>query len=167
MPLGSRTIVNVIEGDNTSENLIGDTGLTGAINDFISGLGGDDTLQGLTGDDTLNGGMRTNSLLGGVGGDCLIVNTSSGGVLDGGDDNDRFVITGSLQNSAIIGGSGNDTLEIGLRSSGNPGLTGTTITGIEATEITTNRQTRIDAAEIANLGVIALSDEADSNGADI
>lgn len=84
--------------------------------DFLRGLGGQDSLFGGFGDDELEGGGGRDSLSGGDGndslsgdgGDDVIEGGADNDVLFGGDGNDRLV--GGSGPDALAGGTGNDTL---------------------------------------------------------
>ena len=83
-----RNVVNVINGTNEMDNLVGTAG-----DDLISGGNGEDTLNGGAGNDTLNGDKGEDLLLGEEGND----------LLDGGNGEDT-----------LNGGAGNDTLKGGI-----------------------------------------------------
>ncbi|MGB6229333.1 MAG: calcium-binding protein, partial [Litorimonas sp.] len=140
---------------NTADDIV--TGSTG--DDEIDGSSGDDVLLGGAGADLLVGGSGDNDLQGGAGDDTLRSNTTSTGSLDGGADDDRIEVNGSFQGGEIDGGAGDDMLAL---TSAN--LTGTTIAGIEATEIANNGFQSIDAAQIENLGDITLTGNASAFG---
>ncbi|GFE50819.1 hypothetical protein So717_25720 [Roseobacter cerasinus] len=143
------------DGNNANDDVTGGSG-----NDQINGNGGDDTLRGGLGDDSLSGGSGANQLFGQGGNDTLISNTTANGSsLDGGADNDRIEVSSTLNNATIEGGTGNDTLSLVSAN-----LTGTTISGIENTELANNGQMRIDAEQIINLGAISLTGAAVTNG---
>ncbi len=75
--------------------------------DFLFGMGGNDTLKGYGGDDYLEGGNGEDTLIGGEGQD----------VLNGGNGDDTFVVEGADEDYDIfIGGEGEDTI---LGSDGN------------------------------------------------
>ena len=97
------------------DDLTGSTDGGGTDNDdFMYGLGGNDTLDGGGGDDTLYGGSGTDTLIGGDGDDVL-----SGGLgddtLTGGDGSELFLFHEGDGNDVADGGAGaawTDTLEI-------------------------------------------------------
>ncbi|MEO1005186.1 MAG: endonuclease/exonuclease/phosphatase family protein [Cyanobacteria bacterium J06638_38] len=98
--------VNVIEGTNADDNLIGTTSP-----DLISGGAGQDTLEGLESNDTLNGGTAQDSLNGGEGDDLL--NGGSGSdTLEGLGGNDT--LNGEISSDTLIGGEGDDLLDGGI-----------------------------------------------------
>jgi len=78
-----------------------DLSITGAGNDFIEGLDGDDSIDGGLGDDHLLGGSGSDHISGGEGND----------LLDGGDASDE--ITGGVGTDMLLGGKGNDVLDGG------------------------------------------------------
>ncbi|WP_300061065.1 Calx-beta domain-containing protein, partial [uncultured Roseobacter sp.] len=124
----------------------------GSADDQLSGSSGDDTLIGGLGDDLIDDFSGANDLQGGAGNDTITASSNSGTSVDGGADDDTINISSTFTNGAIEGGAGTDTLNL---TSAN--LTGTTISGIENTNFANNGNQRIDAAQIANLGEIALT----------
>lgn len=92
------TPTNVVEGTDSSEQLLGSQG-----NDLINGYLGDDQLFGFAGHDTLNGGAGNDYLSGGNGS-----GTNSGNdILNGGAGNDTLY--GEDGNDFLNGGAGNDS----------------------------------------------------------
>jgi len=73
-------------------------------NDSLDGRGGNDSLNGLAGNDRLLGGDGADTLDGGDGTDTLL----------GGPDNDRYIITDTLDTCIELPGGGYDTAEIRL-----------------------------------------------------
>lgn len=113
----------IINGDNSSNTLIGIVDPLGSIpdqndtfngfggNDIIEALGTNDTLYGGSGNDILNGGFGIDFLFGGEDNDTL-----NGGdqndVLNGGFGND--ILNGDANDDTLDGGEGNDTLNGGF-----------------------------------------------------
>ena len=164
-------LIRGFEGDDTL------TGLAG--NDTLEGGDGADELHGGDDHDSLIGGFGRDTLFGGLGNDTLedlfgdevndyvgnkelygdegddsLVSTIGTGILDGGDGND-IIDPGVFQNGSILGGMDHDTLELSFSD-----LTGTAISGIEATEVESTGTIRVDASEVADLGTITLAEGA-------
>lgn len=76
-----------------------------AVNDIISGLGGNDTLYGQNGNDTLNGGSGADKLYGGMGDDTLNGDTEND-ILDGGAGAD--IMNGGTGNNTYYVDNSND-----------------------------------------------------------
>ena len=76
---------------------------TAAVNDILTGLGGDDILVGLAGNDNLNGGANNDLLIGGDGDDILTGSTGND-VLSGGRGFNSFVFadTGAANPDSIL-----------------------------------------------------------------
>lgn len=92
------TPINVVEGTDSSEQLLGSNS-----NDLINGYLGDDQLFGFNGNDTLNGGVGNDYLAGGNGS-----GTNSGNdILNGGAGDDT--LSGEDGNDTLNGGAGNDS----------------------------------------------------------
>jgi len=93
-------------GGSSHDSLLG-----GAGNDTIDGGLGNDTIDGGADDDSLSGGIGSDNITGGDGDDTL--QAAQGDTLDGGDGDDRFVITdlgeGGSGAISIIGGEGGET----------------------------------------------------------
>ncbi|MFM9827791.1 MAG: right-handed parallel beta-helix repeat-containing protein, partial [Sphingomonas sp.] len=87
------------------------TGIGNALDNRITGTGGNDTLYGLAGDDLLQGLDGNDRLEGGSGNDSLRGDAGND-VLFGGAGND--VLLGGTGNDTLDGGTGNDLLEGGL-----------------------------------------------------
>ncbi|WP_296211402.1 calcium-binding protein [Psychrobacter sp. UBA3480] len=89
---------NVVEGTDSSEQLLGTNG-----NDLINGYAGDDQIFGFAGNDTLNGGAGNDYLAGGNGS-----GTNSGNdIINGGAGDDT--LSGEDGNDILNGGAGNDS----------------------------------------------------------
>ncbi|MDF1716025.1 MAG: calcium-binding protein [Antarcticimicrobium sp.] len=125
------------DGDDTIDGgASGDTISGGNGNDTIDGSGGDDTIDGGGGNDTISGGSGIDLLTGGDGNDALFGGSTfndtllggagndtleavGGGLIDGGADDDLFVVlNGNVIGDFDIGdadlfdgGSGNDTFD--------------------------------------------------------
>ena len=133
---------NVIEGNNSNNNLVGNNTQTWQIvdgqyvllpaDDAIYGRGGNDTLSGRGGDDDLFGGTENDYLSGGNGNDRLYGENGNDNLL-GGEGND--FLYGEHGNDSHDGGSGNDTIFGGI---GNDGLIGSSGNDFLAGGIVTN-----------------------------
>ncbi len=114
------------DGSTLDRTTFGDAaanGLTGnASNDFLMGLGGNDSISGDLGDDLINGGTGSDSLRGMDNNDTLYgeagADTLRGGnnedELYGGDGNDSM--TGDSGYDTLNGGAGNDQLDGGAQN---------------------------------------------------
>jgi len=113
----------VINGDNTSENLVGtpnddqayghagaDTITLLAGNDYAEGGVGNDFILGRRDNDTLHGNLGKDTLTGNDGFDCL-AGEEDADTLRGGRDFD--CLFGGSSGDALFGGSGGDTLVLG------------------------------------------------------
>ena len=128
-----------------------DTVFGGSGNDDFVGGNDDDLLSGGGGNDTLNGGNGVDTLIGGAGDDLIIDGNNAGGVgqISAESGNDEIQIANTFSGASIDGGADTDSLRL---QSAN--LTGTTISGIEATQLFNNGSNTIDSAQIANLGIL-------------
>ncbi|WP_066013000.1 S-layer family protein [Thioclava sp. SK-1] len=157
--------VNSLSADDTLSVDFSDTTL---LNDsYISFNGGnaDEAVQGSDGNDSIDGNNGDDTLIGGAGNDSLI-GGSGVNVLRGEDGDDYLNGLGSSADAVVLdGGSGNDTLEARYLRDGtidggadddllilryNAILTGTTLLGIETTEI--EGHATLDAAQVVDLG---------------
>jgi Ca2+-binding RTX toxin-like protein len=119
-------------GNQGNDDIVGgagaDTLLGGQGNDFIAGGAGNDYLSGDLGHDELHGGEGDDTLLGGAGNDILqsggghdlmlggdgddmiVVERSSGSVVDGGAGND-IIVSAAAGRDILTGGEGRDRFE--------------------------------------------------------
>ena len=96
---------DLLTGSNLSDWIDGFAG-----NDTLNGLDGDDFIFGRVGDDTINGGAGKDIIAGGEGNDTISGGTGDD-VITGGEGND--VLNGSSGRDVLMGGAGNDTLNGG------------------------------------------------------
>ncbi|MDD2894211.1 MAG: calcium-binding protein, partial [Halothiobacillaceae bacterium] len=94
----SLTVVNVVNGSNYNDNLIGTAGA-----DWIDGGVGNDTLTGSAGNDTIIGGTGSDVLAGGAGDDTFLINGSDTAY-------DRF--QGGDGYDIVQGGAGDDVIRV-------------------------------------------------------
>ena len=98
-------------GGAGSDTLLNIEGLIGSnYNDALTGNSSANVLDGGSGNDTLSGGAGDDKLIGGKGNDILIDSTGYD-TLNGGEGNDRYVVTGSSGSIEIFDGTGVDTLD--------------------------------------------------------
>ncbi|MCH2164846.1 MAG: hypothetical protein MK098_09370 [Marinovum sp.] len=139
------------------------TVLGGAGEDTISTFSTSGLFDGGADNDTINvsisfndNGRQPSTILGGTGDDQLTVTSvqGTGTIVDAGTDDDTIILTSAtLVDATVDGGSGTDQ----LRMTGT-NLTGGTISGIESTLITGNGTNSLDADQVANLGVLDITD---------
>lgn len=110
--LESDDIVNAGAGNDTVSGGDGNDVLDGESgHDFLEGDAGSDVLYGGGGNDTMNGGAGNDRLVGGAGAD-LLVATSGSDSLDGGADDDTYVVSSAAANTVIVDAAGVDKLRL-------------------------------------------------------
>ncbi|WP_096696135.1 VCBS domain-containing protein [Polaromonas sp. AER18D-145] len=97
---------DILQGEQGDDILDG-----GADNDMLYGGAGDDHMQGGAGDDVLVGGSGSDSLFGGAGKDTLYADAGKD-LMDGGEDDDTYVIASAQGVKVIRDGGGVDTLRL-------------------------------------------------------
>ncbi len=170
--------INVGSGTNSVTGGLGDDSLqAGAGFSTLLGGEGEDTLFGSGTSGLLDGGADNDEIrvsttfnstgrqpvtvLGGTGMDSIEIASAigSGSRVDGGADDDTIDLsTASFTSSTVDGGTGTDALL--LRATN---LTDSDIEGIESTLVAANSAITIDAAEVADLGALTITDTFNTN----
>ncbi|MBV1719595.1 MAG: hypothetical protein KMY51_06265, partial [Desulfomicrobium sp.] len=156
------TLVSIERLIGTNDTTHGDVLIGNGVDNWISGLDGDDTIYGGglydtiyggAGNDSIDGGTHEDSIFGGAGNDTL----HGGDGIDtiwGGDGDDYLYGGSSNDQDALIGGAGNDTLEGGSAT-----LWDTLIGGMGADRIIGNGVRSSASYELTGHGDFEVSDQ--------
>ena len=108
------TPASAVEIGNNLSNAITGT----SANDILDGRGGNDTINGLGGADLVIGGAGADRLFGGAGNDTLVATSGGADLLDGGEDEDIFVVANTGDTVTVVANSGRDVLDLSRSTAG-------------------------------------------------